>query len=153
MAPQRIRRHAGDAQEQVHLYRNNADSRLQSWRHNWPECHLCPECHGHHPVTLPELNVPKSSICWPDICMHIPVHPPLNFLHLMHMPRIASMIQILIQICWLMMEHPLVCTLSAVWECSKHPFWRLEQPIERTCKWWWALIQRNGNFECISIYH
>jgi hypothetical protein len=34
---------------------------------------------------------------------------------LMYMPRIASTIQIVIQICWLMKEHPLASTLSTVW--------------------------------------
>jgi len=84
--------------------------------------------------------------------IHIYLFPVLNFLLLMHLPRIASTIQISIHICWLMKEHPLVSTLSAVWQCSWHPFWRPEQPIERTCKWWQALIERHGILEMIIIY-
>jgi len=41
--------------------------------------------------------------------------PSAEFSLLMYLPRIASMIQILFQICWLMKEHPLISTLSAVW--------------------------------------
>jgi len=123
MAPQRICRHAGDTMEQVQLHPTDTESRLQGRRYLCPERHICPECqhspecHPGHEVTMLQLNVPKSSICQPDICIHILLCPALNSLHLMHMPRIASKIQILIQICWLMQEHPLVSTLSDVWYC------------------------------------
>jgi len=55
------------------------------------------------PSTPPSNNsglmVPKSSICRPDIYIHILLFPLLNILLPMYMPRIASTIQILIQIC------------------------------------------------------
>jgi len=105
IAPRRICRQAGDATEQVHLHPPYADS----W---W---HLCPAPHLPQWVTIPELKVPKWSICWPDMRIHIHLVPVQNFPILMHLPRIASTIQILIQIRWLMEEHPLVCTLSIVW--------------------------------------
>jgi len=104
----KIHRHAGDAKELVHLRQTDADSWLQSRRHLYPEHHL-PRL-----VTIPELNVPKSAIWRQDMCIHILLLPALNSLLLMHMPRIASTIQILIQICWLMKEHTLVSTQSAV---------------------------------------
>jgi hypothetical protein len=46
-------------------HQTNADSLLQSRRL------LCLEHHLPKPVTLPELNVPKSSICQPDMCIDI----------------------------------------------------------------------------------
>jgi len=109
MAPQRIRRHDGDPKDQSHLHPTNTDSRLLSWRH------LCLQCHPRQLETIRELNIPKSSICRPDMCIHIHIFPVMKFSLLMHLPRIASKIPILIQICWLMKEHPLVSTLSAVW--------------------------------------
>jgi len=57
----------------------------------------------------------KSSICQPDMPIHIHLFPVLNCWLSMHLPRIASTIQILIQICRLMKQHPLVSTLSGVW--------------------------------------
>jgi hypothetical protein len=49
---------------------------------------------------------------------------------LMHLPRIARTIQLLIQIYWLMMKHPLVSTVSAVWYCSWYPRGRPWQSSE-----------------------
>jgi len=58
---------------------------------------------------------PNLSICRPDMRIHTHLLAVLNSLRWMLLPRIASTIQISIQICWLMKEHPLVSTLSAVW--------------------------------------
>jgi len=53
MAPQRIRRHAGDAKEQVHLHPTDAGSGLQSrLRH-------CPACHPPQRLTLRTFNLLK----------------------------------------------------------------------------------------------
>jgi len=108
MALQHIRRHTGDRKGQVHLCPTKTDRWLQSGRH------LCMEQYLPQPVTLLELNVPISLLRWPDLRIHILLNPVLNSLLLVHLPRIASRIQILIQICWLMKEHPPVSTLSAV---------------------------------------
>jgi len=80
------------------------------------------------------------------VCIHTPL-PLFRFSILMHLPSIASVIQIWVQICWLMKKHPLVCTLSAPWWWSWHPFCRQEQPSEQTWQWWWALIERNWILE------
>jgi len=72
MAPQRIRRHTGDAKDQVHLDPPDAECGLQS------RLHICPACHPPHPpqpVTLPELNLLGSSICWPHIRIRIQLFP------------------------------------------------------------------------------
>jgi len=90
MSPQWILRHPGDGKEQVYLPPTDTDSGIQS------RCHLSPACHPPHPVTLLELNIPKSSICRPDICIHIWIIPLRNF---SIMTRIARTIPILIQIC------------------------------------------------------
>jgi len=61
MAPHRIRRHNGDAKEQVHLHPTDAESGLQR-----PLQH----CRAHHPpqpITFPAFNVLKSTICLPDM--------------------------------------------------------------------------------------
>jgi len=101
MAPQRIRRHAGDAKEQVHLHPTNAESGLQSrLRH-------CPARHLPQLVSLLKFNFLKSSICPLDIHIRIQHFPVRNF----SMMRKPSTIPILIQICWLMK----VSTLSVVW--------------------------------------
>jgi len=131
MAHKRICRHAGGARAQVHLHRNQ--------HHVRPELHLR---QLHHLVILHELQVPKSKVCHPDMGIYILSFPTLNVSILMHMPRIASAIKILFQICWVMKEHPLVSTLFTAWKCSRHPLGRHEQPIERTWQQWWPLIQR-----------
>jgi len=102
MAPQRIRWHTGDAKEQVHLHPSGAETRLQS------RLHRCLVRHLPQPVTLPELNHLKSSICRPDIRIRIQLFPLRNISTMMKIP---SMIPILIQLCWLMK----VSTLSVVW--------------------------------------
>ena len=112
MALQCIPRHAGDSKEQVYLHPTNAESRLQSRRY------LCPEHHPPQPETLPEFTMPKLLICRPDIRICIYIFPVLYLLLSMHLPRIARMIQILIEICLLMKEQPLVSKLSAVWQFS-----------------------------------
>jgi len=96
MAPQRIRRHAGDAKEQVHLHPLDAECALQSRLHIRPARHL-PQ--PPQPVTLPELNILKLSICRPDIHIRIQLFPVRKFSMMM---RIPSTIPIFIQICWLM---------------------------------------------------
>jgi len=102
MAPQRIRRHAGDAKGQVHLLPPDAECGLQN------RLHLHPARHPPQPVTHPKHNCLESSICRPDIRIRIHLFPVQNFSKMM---RIPSTIPILIQICWLMM----ISTLSVVW--------------------------------------
>ena len=89
MALQRIHRLAGDEKEQLHLHHIDADRRG----------HLCLKRHPPQLVTVLELNVPKSSICQPVMRSYIHFFSVLNCLLLMHLPRIASTIQILIQVC------------------------------------------------------
>jgi len=101
MVPQRIRRHAGDAKEQVHLHQTDAESGLHSRLHHCPAHHLPLQ------VTLPEIILRKSSICLPDIRIRMQLIPVRNF----SMMRKPSTLPILIQICWLMK----VSTLSVVW--------------------------------------
>jgi len=142
MARKRVRRHDSDAKEQEHLHRTDADRRR----------HLCPKHHLPQLVTVPRLNVPKLVIGRPDMRILVQLFPVLELLLAMLLPRIASKIQILILICRLIKEHPLVGTLSAVWECCWHPVCRSEQPIERTCMWCRALIERHRILEIIIIY-
>jgi len=136
VAPQKIHRHAGGAVEWVHLHQN--------------QLHLRPECHPRHLVAVGELQAPKWKVCHPDMCIYIHLFPRLNFAIYMHMPRIASMIKIVFQICWLTKNHPLVSTLSAEWWCSCYPFCRRKQPFEGTWQWRRELIEGNGIFE---LYH
>jgi len=105
----RIPRHGGDAKLRVHLRPSDSDRLHQNWRRIYVKRHLF------HLVTMRQLTYPKSKVCHPDICIYILLLSVLNFEILMHTPRITSVIKILIQICWLMMEHPLVSTLSAAW--------------------------------------
>jgi len=112
MALQSIRKHAGDAKEQVYLHPTDAESQLQSQLQS--QRHFCPEHHKPQPVSLPELNITKSLIGRPDLRIYKHIFPVLNYLLSMHLPRIAWTIQILIQICCLMKEQPVVSTLSAV---------------------------------------
>jgi len=128
-----FRRHTGGTKEQVDLLQNRR--------------HLCPERQMCRLVKTEEHKVPQWRVCLEDMYIFILLFPTLNFSILMHMPRIASAIKILFQICWLMKEHPLVSTLSPVWWCSWHPFCQWEQPIERTWQWSPALIERPGCFE------
>ena len=109
MALQRIHRHTGEAQVQVHLQSTDIHNRLQSRRH------LCQPCHPPQLATILEHNVPTWSISRLDILNDIHLIPVLNFPILMHLPRVARIIQILIQIRWLMKEHSLVSMLSVVW--------------------------------------
>jgi len=109
MAQHLIPRHVGSAQVWLHLHQTDSDSRHQNWLHIRPECHLC------HPATLWEPMLSTSKVCYPVICIYMLLFPALNFAILMNIPRIVSVIKILIQICWLMKAHPLVCTLSALW--------------------------------------
>jgi len=41
---------------------------------------------------IPELSIPKSSVCHPDMCIHIHLFAVLNVLLLMQIPRMASTI-------------------------------------------------------------
>jgi len=102
MAAQTIRRHARHAMEQVHLHPSDVESGFQS------RLHFCRAHYPPKPVTLPELNQLKSSICLSDIRIRIQLFPVVNISKMM---RIPSTIPILIQICWLMK----VSTLSVVW--------------------------------------
>jgi hypothetical protein len=67
IAPQRIPRHPGEIEAQVHIHPTDADSRLKSRRQ------LCSARHLRQPGKNPKLSVPKLSICRPD--MHILIHP------------------------------------------------------------------------------
>jgi len=100
MAPQRIRRHVGEAMEDVHLYPTDAQSGLQCGLHSFPACHT-PQT-----VTLLEFELLKSSIWLPDIRIQIQLFRVRNF----SMITIPSTILISIQIFWLMK----VTTLSVV---------------------------------------
>jgi len=93
MPPRRIRRQNGGTTEQVYIRPPDIDRQQHNRRHLCPECHLC------HLVPMRQLNVPKSTICHPDMCIYTLLFPELNVSILMHMPRIASQIQIIIQIC------------------------------------------------------
>jgi len=97
--PQRIRRHPGGTKQCMHVHQN--------WCHLHSERHLC------HLETVRELNIPQSKVCYPDMCIYILLFPTLSYSILIQMGRIASAIKVLIQICWMMKELPLVRTLSA----------------------------------------
>ena len=129
MAQHRIPTQAGDAEARVHLHQSKSDSRQRNRRHILPKRHLF------HRVTMRQLTYPKSQVCHPAMYVSILLSPLLNLSIMVHMPRIACMIKISIQICWLMKEHTLVNTLSAAWQCSWHPFCRWQQPSERTWQW------------------
>jgi len=103
------RRQAGGTLDLVHLHQTNADSEDQDW------CHIYPERHLHHPVATREPMVPKSKVCHLDMCIYWLLFPAMHLSILMHMPRIASMIKILFQICRLMKKHPLDSTLPTAW--------------------------------------
>jgi len=109
IAQHKIPKHAGGAEAWVQLHQSDLDSWHQNWHHIRPERHLG------HSVIMRELMYPKSKVCHRDMCIYILLFPVLNFSILMHMPRIASVTMISIQICGLMKEHPLVSTLSAAW--------------------------------------
>jgi len=109
MALQSIQRHTGGTKEWVHLCPAITDSLHQNRHHLRLECHLC------HPAIMRELKCPESTICHPDMCIYILLFPSFTVSIIMHMLRITSTIQIIIHICWLMKDHPLVSTLPAVW--------------------------------------
>jgi hypothetical protein len=67
--------------------------------------HLRPERHQRHHVTLAEMNVMKSKVCHPGVCIHIFHFQTLDFSIIMHMQRIASTIQIIFQI----IEYTICC--------------------------------------------
>ena len=120
-----------NAKELVPLHLSNAERRYQS-RHNFcPKLLLCLERHLCHQKTTPEPNVYKSPLCWPDMHLYIQLFPVLNSVLSGHMPRIGRTIQILIHMFWLMKEQTLVSILCTVFECWKHSFCRLLQPIAR----------------------
>jgi hypothetical protein len=59
-----------------------------------------------HNVTVTDMRVIKLMVYHPCVCIYILRIPTLHFSIIMHMPRIASTIKILFQICW---EHYLLC--------------------------------------------
>lgn len=142
MAPQWIRSHDWDAKESVHIHLPDPDGR----------CNLCLKLPQPQRVTILELNIPKWLIWQPAVHIHIHCIAVPNFLRLINLPRAARKIQILIKIYWLMKKHPLVCALSAIWWYTWHLFWRPEQSIEHTCKWWPALIKTHRIFDNIILY-
>ena len=79
----------------LQLHQNHSESRHQNRRHIYPKCHLF------HPVTMRRRTYPKSKVCHPDMCIYILIllFPVCNLSILMHMPKIASVIKIIIQIC------------------------------------------------------
>jgi len=108
MSRQWIRRHAGGAQELVHLHPTTAHCQLD----NRP--HICPEGHLHLPVMTMVLRVAKLDVWEPDISIKILFIPALKCSIFNDIPRIASMIKISFQIHWQMKKHPLVSLLWAV---------------------------------------
>ena len=139
MAPQTVRRHAGDGNEQVHLHPPDEESRLQSPLHR-----VLPR-QPPQPGTLLEFKILKSAICRPDIYIRILLFPMWNFSMMM---RIPSTIPILIQICSLIK----VGTLCLVWQSGTHSLWRHEQQIVRSCNWLRELTDIPGILEIIIIY-
>jgi len=138
---------SGGTKERVHHLPTNTERVHHNQHHLHLECQLC------HVVAMSNFEGPKSTICYLDMfiqMLHFPAH---NFPVFMHVPRIAHTIQNRIPICSLIKKHLLVSTLSTVWWCSSHSFWRPEQLIERTCQWEQALKEGNGIFECIVIYN
>jgi hypothetical protein len=92
-APKKIHRHARDTNKQVHLHAIDADSRLRS-RH-----HICPDHHPPQLLIFLYLNFPESLFYWPDKHSFIYLFPMGNLLLLVLLLRIASTLEILIQIC------------------------------------------------------
>jgi len=70
--------------------------------------HLRPAPNPPQLVTLPEVNLLTSSMCWLDIHIRIQLYPVRNFTMMMTIP---STIPISIDICWVMK----VSTISVVW--------------------------------------
>jgi hypothetical protein len=85
MAQQRLHRQAGVAMARVRLH------------HNW--CHLGPQCHLRHLVTVRDVNALKQMVCYPDMCIYALFFPAPNISILICVPRIASVIKVLFQIC------------------------------------------------------
>jgi hypothetical protein len=75
-------------------------------------CQLGPENHLCHPKTNRAL---KQEVWHPVMCIYILRVPGLDCSILIHFPRIACVIRIFFQICWLKMVHPKVSKLSAAW--------------------------------------
>jgi hypothetical protein len=146
MAQQKICRHDGYPNEQAHLNPTDADTRLQRRHQFSPQCHLA------QLVSIPKLNFPKLSICHSDMRIHLFNLPVLNLGLSVYRPRIASTIQMLMQICWLIKEHTPVSRLSAVWQCRWQQLWTPQQPDEWTCKWLWSLIEKHEILEIIITY-
>jgi len=109
MAKRTIPRHDGGTKARVYPNERDSESGYHNRRLIRPQRHLC------QLVKLSEPTYPKSMVCHPDMLIYKLIFPAPNSSILMNMPRIASAINILIQICWLMTEHPLVSTLSAAW--------------------------------------
>jgi len=84
MAQQYIHGQTEDSKAQTHLL------------HDW--CHVCPEHHLRHLVTVTDVKDPKQKLCHPDMSIYILFFPALNISILLHMPRIASVLKILFQI-------------------------------------------------------
>ena len=71
----------------------------QNRQHLSPKGHLRLERQLCHQVSLTDMNVMKSMVCHPSVCIYILPIQTLDFSIIMHMPRIASAIKILFQIC------------------------------------------------------
>jgi hypothetical protein len=68
-----------------------------------------------HQMTMSELEGLQMTICHSDMCIHMLLFPVHKVSMLMHLPRIASTIQIIIQICCQNKNHPLDSILSVLW--------------------------------------
>jgi hypothetical protein len=75
MAPHTIQRHAGSSEAQVYLHHDG--------------CHLGPEPHLHHLMTVRELKALNQKVCHLDMCKYILHFPALDFSILIAMARMA----------------------------------------------------------------
>jgi hypothetical protein len=77
--------------------------------------HLCLERHLNHLLTVSEVNALNYRVHHLDMCIYILHFTKLNISITIHMPRIASTMKILFQICGLLKGHLLVSTASDAW--------------------------------------
>jgi len=144
-----IPRHTGGAKKRVLLHQSDVDIRHGIRRHHRLARNLRLERHLRHPVPSSAPNHCKPTICQPRMRIHLVLFSRLNLSILMHEPMRAYSLKILIQNCWLMTQHDVVSTLSAVSECCWHTFWRREQPIECTWRLKWALIEKKTIYSAL----
>jgi hypothetical protein len=90
MAQQRFCGQAGGSKEPVHLH--------LIWLHLLPERHICPERQLRHQMTFSQLNVKKSMVCHPGVCIYILHFQVIDDSRIMNTPRIACAAMISFQI-------------------------------------------------------